>query len=77
MKNRRLLKKGERIRLKVRTFSGWKGVGIVADDESPHESGLIAFYKLVPGEHHPDRCFALRDQVALIRKPWLRKPEAA
>ena len=42
--NRKLLKKGDRIRLKVRTIGGWKGTATVTADEQLG-SDLVQFRK--------------------------------
>ena len=59
-----LLKQGDRIRLKVRTLSGWKGTGTVAVDQLHPEDG-IQFIK--DGDHGPPYSGARRHEVAKLR----------
>lgn len=60
---RRLLKKGDRIRLTVRLVSGWKGNGTVRLDQRHHDD-MVSFYKdgddLLIG-------YAAATQLALLR----------
>ena len=60
----RLLKVGDRIRLKVRALSGWKGLGTVTRDQIPG-SGLVSFR----GDGHMDESVAGREEVAAMRVP--------
>ena len=64
---RRLLKKGDRIRLKVRTVCGWKGMGVVVEDQFVR-GGLVRFRKEGddPGLLH-DHNVACDHEVALLR----------
>ena len=66
----KLLKKGDRIRLKVRTISGWKGLGTVSEDQMDN---IIAFFK--DGEDHESSLlghnYAMRHEVAVIRSKKL------
>lgn len=61
------LKKGDRIRLKVRLLSGWKGTATLVEDESP--DGTVQFVK--DGDDPNDwldcLCFAGRHEVAKMR----------
>ena len=59
----KLLKKGDRIRLKVRTIGGWKGTGTVTEDQA-YGSDTIWFRK---DGGRADNCAAGRHEVALIR----------
>ena len=65
---RRLLKKGDRIDLKVRfPLSGWKGRGAVTEDQYP-EHGTVVFRKDGdPDNGCYDKCCAGSDEVALRR----------
>jgi len=58
------LKKGDRIRLKVRTVTGWKGIGTVIKDQLHNGSGV-----LFKRDGHNDLCGcgALSDEVVLLR----------
>jgi len=61
-----MLKKGDRIKLKVRTFSGWKGYGIVIMDMSSKDD-IVHFVK----EEQPDdffNCCAGRHEVVKCRR---------
>ncbi len=60
------IKKGDRIRLKVRLFSGWKGYGIAKEDQRSNYCGeLICFYR--EGFDPEERCHACRYEVARCR----------
>ena len=60
-----LLKKGDKIKMKVPLMSGWKGYGIVFEDQSPW-SDLIRFSKC---DHlNEDACYAGRNQMWKVRK---------
>ncbi len=65
----KLLKRGDRIRLKVRTIDGWKGVGIVTEDQLTVNSTVV-FHKednnCPPDSIWYGRCFACRHEVARI-----------
>ena len=65
----RLLKRGDRIRLKEPLMSGWKGTATVTEDQI-NGVGCVWFRKdgSDPDDWMADRCCALRYQVALIRK---------
>ena len=56
------LKKGDRIRLKVRTISGWKGTGTVIEDQI---TDTVLFRR--DGKREGDKCSACREEVALMR----------
>ena len=58
--NMKLLKKGDRIKLKVRMISGWKGEGIVTEDQHP-TNDTIVFARCDNPEF--SRCIAGRHQV--------------
>jgi len=60
----KLLKKGDRIRLKVRTIFGWKGIGTVIEDQL-HENSAVRFKK---DENGSNNCTACRHEVAKMRK---------
>lgn len=61
------LKKGDRIRLKVRTVFGFKGTATVMEDQVGDEpDATIRFKKDGSTEEH---CYACRHEVAKIRKP--------
>lgn len=60
-----LLKKGDKIRLKVRTLFGWKGIGIVMEDQI--ERGGDASIRYQKEGTEQDMCFALRYQVSKCR----------
>jgi hypothetical protein len=62
----RLLKKGDRIRLKVRTMAGWKGLGTVSADQHPYNDTIVFFRDGKSPIY--DRCIAARREVALVRK---------
>ena len=60
--------KGDRLRLKVRLASGWKGYGIAKEHygiASP--STVIAFYR--EGHDPEETCLALRGQLVRCRPP--------
>jgi len=59
----RLLKKGDRIRLKVRTIFGWKGTGTVTEDQL-HADDNVYFRK---DGGIGERNGARRHEVALMR----------
>ena len=59
------LKKGDRIRLKVRTFFGWKGCGTVLHDCDDDRAGLVYFHP--DGDSPEARAVALRCEVARLR----------
>lgn len=61
-----LLKKGDSIRLKVRTMSGWKGNGIVAKDQLI-DSNIVYFWKDKDPKELLYRCEACRHEVAKIK----------
>ena len=63
MRKQAPLKKGDRIRLKVRTMGGWKGIGVVTQDQSASDDA-VWFRKTDTGERH---CSACRHEVAKIR----------
>jgi hypothetical protein len=65
----KLLKKGDRIRLNVRTIAGWKGKGTVMQDQKTPESS-VRFIK--DGTHlesieYEIGCEALRREVSMLR----------
>jgi hypothetical protein len=55
-----LLRKGDHVRLKVRTISGWKGTGTVATDQI---NDMVDFHKDGGGT-----CAVLRKEVSKIRR---------
>lgn len=61
------LRKGDRIRCKVRMFfSGWKGTATVIEDvASTRDDELVWFAR--DGRDPDDRCVAIRSQVAKLR----------
>lgn len=66
--SRRLLRKGDRIRLKHRTMFGWKGIGIVTENQMEN-ADVVWFAK--EGEN-PEDCMYGRNvacsyEVILIR----------
>ena len=65
------LRKGDVIRLKVRTAFGWRGYGIVNRDMAEHDpDATVSFYRF---GHSPDEmCIAKRHQVALVRSYQVR-----
>jgi hypothetical protein len=56
------LKKGDRIRLKVRTISGWEGIGTITEDQ---EGDSISFRK-DGGTEENNR--AMRHEVTLLKR---------
>jgi hypothetical protein len=60
------VKKGDRIRLKVRTLSGWKGIGIVTEDQV-NDSVWFRKEGLKPSWLN-DSCACSRHECALIRE---------
>ena len=64
----RLLRKGDRIRLKVRTLDGWKGEAIVVEDQLSVADRLVTFRPLGSDPEMPPG-LAMRHEVALIRYP--------
>jgi len=64
----KMLKKGDRVRMKVRTLMGFKGCGTVVD-MTP--SGLVCLRR--DGRREDDYCFAMRHQVAKITGGKRRK----
>jgi hypothetical protein len=66
----KLLKKGDRIRLKVRTIGGWKGTATVTEDQiSPDVTVWFRKDGSDPDDWMADRCCACRHEVAVMRKP--------
>jgi len=63
---RKLLKEGDRIRMRRRLMSGWKGTGTVTYDMSP-KSPVVTFAK----DDAPEvlTCSACRWEVSLISTP--------
>ena len=68
----RLLQQGDRIRLKVRTLSGWKGTATVLRHDPHHD--LVEFLPdgdewraELAREFDISGCYACRHEVALIR----------
>ncbi len=61
------LKKGDRIRLKVRTISGWIGLATVTHDQHgwDRDDDLVNYIR--DGKPHDINCFALRREVAKLR----------
>lgn len=65
----KLLKKGDRIRLKVRTMAGWKGTGTVMEDQITADGG-VRFIKdgAEPGTlEYEIGCDACRHEVEVLR----------
>jgi len=64
----RLLRKGDRIRLKVRTAWGWKGEAIVVRDQLGPDD-IIAWRRI--DDENYNRCpgIACRHEVSLIKNP--------
>lgn len=64
-----LLRKGDRIRLKVRTVGGWKGTATVTEDQTAL-AGPVWFRKdgSEPGDGLAGRCSACCHEVEAIRK---------
>ena len=65
------LKKGDRIRLRTRTFGGWKGKGTVIEDQI---TDIVLFCR--DGEKEGDKCSACREEVALMRDQTPYMPTA-
>lgn len=63
---RRLLKAGDRIRLKVRTITGWRGTGTVIVD-MVHPDGAVRFRRDETPADQWEHCVAGRHEVALLR----------
>ena len=61
---RRLLRKGDRIRLKTRTLCGWKGLGSVMQDQHTTEE-TVWFRK--DGYGSAGKCCACSHEVSLLR----------
>ena len=61
------LKKGDFIRLKVRTITGWKGVGIVKRD-MVSDDDIVDFYRIDGLED--DLCCCLRHECSKIRNTY-------
>lgn len=61
----RKLRAGDRIRLKVKTLTGWIGTGAVICDQSTPDSGVV-FQR--DGYDSDDTCDACRHEVVLLRK---------
>lgn len=59
-----LLCKGDYIRLKVGLMDGWKGVGIVVQDQILKED-LVIFRK--DGDPDNNRCITTRHEVSKVR----------
>jgi hypothetical protein len=67
---RRLLKKGDRIQLEVRTIGGWKGFGTVTEDQRTVYDGVwFAKDGDDPGDLLYGHCCACPHEVALMRRP--------
>lgn len=64
----RLLRKGDRIRLKVPTIAGWRGKATVTLDQCKPDD-LVVFAKDGDDPEDPmkNRCCACRHEVALLR----------
>lgn len=65
----RLLKKGDRVRLKTKTVFGFREVGTVCRDQLDYYDEIIAFWK--DGEEGGDDRsprLAMRHQLALMRQ---------
>ena len=63
------LKKGDHVRLKIRTISGWKGTGIVLHDQ--YSNSPESIIKFRPDDADPNdewrNCHALRRELSKIR----------
>lgn len=67
MRKTKLLKKGDRIRLKVRTMGGWTGTATVTEDQLMPDHPVF-FRKDGDAENWlNDRCCAGRHEVSVIR----------
>jgi len=68
----RLFKKGEKVRAKVRTMMGWKGEGLVAEDQLYEDQGVkVRKLDIAPWDSaFPDDDIAefMSDQVARCKK---------
>ena len=60
-----LLKEGDKIKMKVPMLSGWKGFGIVKEDQLPY-SDTIRFAKC--DALNEDSCYAGRNQMSKVRE---------
>lgn len=71
---RRLLKKGDKIRLKVPTLGGWKGYATVMEDQLHKDDG-VWFRKddADQDDFFADKCSACSHEVALRRQTTKRK----
>ena len=72
----RLLRAGDRIRLKVRTMGGWKGEATVVKDQHGQDDPLVYFRRDDRPDWWPPGC-ALRDEVALVRSSAQGSPRSA
>jgi hypothetical protein len=75
---KRLLKKGDRIRVKVRLMSGWKGTATVTCDQYSRED-TVQFIKDGddPNDWPAGLCLACRHEVLLLRRPVTAQDEEA
>ena len=64
---RRLLKKGDKIRLKVRTCSGWKGFGTVTQDQVYKDDAILFSKDDQELGFGNERNSACSHEVALLR----------
>ena len=72
----KMLKIGDKIKLKTPLLSGWKGIGTVAEDQL-EKDGIVAFTK--DDDDLGSRfglCFAMRHQVSLMRKAVATRPNS-
>ncbi|WP_373510379.1 hypothetical protein [Thiocapsa sp.] len=80
---RKLLKTGDRIRLKVPTMSGWRGLATVTEDMLHPDHPVIFLKDSGDPRRDLDRCCcARRHEVALLRDQtprtdWVERIEAA
>jgi hypothetical protein len=64
-----LIRKGDRIRLKVCCIDGWKGYGYALNDElDRNPDAVIDFRREGIPDDQDDCCIALRSQVVLCRQ---------
>jgi hypothetical protein len=61
------IKKGDRIRLKVRSVFGWQGYGIAKYDQTSDDPGEVICYYREGGDPFEDHCIACRFEVARCR----------
>lgn len=62
------LKKGDRIRLKVRTIFGWKGTATVVEDQRFDDTVRFVKDGDSPDDFLATLCYACRHEVSKIRQ---------